>query len=292
MFSIRRTVRIEWGDCDPAGIVFYPRYFAMFNHSTVLLIEGALGVQASITLNQQHGLGGFPAVETQARFLLPTRYGDDVEIEIRVHPDRPFELRLQHRLTLARRAGGGRQRDPLLGDARRDAARRPARAADAGRRGCEVQSDRSLRQRYCGLIPSCFTTAASFALCSSIDFVKSAPVPGLTNWPVAVSRDETAGSATASLHVGCDAVAQCCRHVPRPEQAGEAVERQRREAGLRDRGRVRLRRRALAVGDRDQLDAAGLDVRLHDRERADIGLDAAFAEVGERRRPRRDMARA
>ena len=29
MFSIRRTVRIEWGDCDPAGIVFYPRYFAI-----------------------------------------------------------------------------------------------------------------------------------------------------------------------------------------------------------------------------------------------------------------------
>ena len=59
MFSIRRTVRIEWGDCDPAGIVFYPRYFAMFNHSTELLIEGALGVK-KITLNKQHGLGGYP----------------------------------------------------------------------------------------------------------------------------------------------------------------------------------------------------------------------------------------
>jgi hypothetical protein len=23
----RRTIRIEWGDCDPACIVFYPRYF-------------------------------------------------------------------------------------------------------------------------------------------------------------------------------------------------------------------------------------------------------------------------
>ena len=29
-----RALRIEWGDCDPAGIVFYPRYFAMFDHST------------------------------------------------------------------------------------------------------------------------------------------------------------------------------------------------------------------------------------------------------------------
>ncbi len=34
MFSNTRTLRIEWGDCDPAGIVFYPRYFAMFDTST------------------------------------------------------------------------------------------------------------------------------------------------------------------------------------------------------------------------------------------------------------------
>ena len=27
MLINRRTIRIEWGDCDPAGIVFYPRYF-------------------------------------------------------------------------------------------------------------------------------------------------------------------------------------------------------------------------------------------------------------------------
>ena len=26
-FTNTRTVRIEWGDCDPAGIIFYPTYF-------------------------------------------------------------------------------------------------------------------------------------------------------------------------------------------------------------------------------------------------------------------------
>ena len=40
MFSNRRTVRIEWGDCDAAGIVFYPRYFAMFDASTHLSLRG------------------------------------------------------------------------------------------------------------------------------------------------------------------------------------------------------------------------------------------------------------
>jgi 4-hydroxybenzoyl-CoA thioesterase len=100
MFSIRRTVRIEWGDCDPAGIVFYPRYFAMFNHSTELLIEGALGVK-KITLNKQHGLGGFPAVATEARFLLPTRYGDDVEIESAFTRIGRSSFAIRHKLTLA-----------------------------------------------------------------------------------------------------------------------------------------------------------------------------------------------
>jgi 4-hydroxybenzoyl-CoA thioesterase len=99
MFSIRRTVRIEWGDCDPAGIVFYPRYFEMFNHSTELLIEEALGVK-KITLNQQHGLGGFPAVATEARFLLPTRYGDDVEITSAFTRIGRASFSIEHKLTL------------------------------------------------------------------------------------------------------------------------------------------------------------------------------------------------
>jgi len=99
MFSTRRTVRIEWGDCDPAGIVFYPRYFAMFNHSTELLIERALGMK-KYTLNRHYGLGGYPAVATQARFLLPTRYGDDVEIESVFTKIGRSSFSIQHRLSL------------------------------------------------------------------------------------------------------------------------------------------------------------------------------------------------
>jgi 4-hydroxybenzoyl-CoA thioesterase len=99
MFATRRTVRIEWGDCDPAGIVFYPRYFAMFNHSTELLIERALGIKKYI-LNQQYGLGGYPSVATKARFLLPTRYGDDVEIESAFTKIGRSSFSIQHTLSL------------------------------------------------------------------------------------------------------------------------------------------------------------------------------------------------
>jgi len=100
MFSHRRTVRIEWGDCDPAGIVFYPRYFAMFDHSTVLLIEAALGMNKH-ALYRTYAFDGYPMVETQARFLLPTRYCDDVVIETAVTEVRRSSFHLQHRLTLA-----------------------------------------------------------------------------------------------------------------------------------------------------------------------------------------------
>ena len=99
MFTNRRTVRIEWGDCDPAGIVFYPRYFAMFDHSTVLLIERALGMTKH-RLYEAYDFDGYPVVETRARFLIPTalrrRRGDRNDDS----PKSPVELPAsQHRLS-------------------------------------------------------------------------------------------------------------------------------------------------------------------------------------------------
>jgi 4-hydroxybenzoyl-CoA thioesterase len=98
MFSNRRSVRIEWGDCDPAGIVFYPRYFAMFDHSTVLLIECALGMPKH-RLYEVYDFGGYPSVAARARFLIPTSYGDDVEIETSIAEIGRSSFRLEHRLS-------------------------------------------------------------------------------------------------------------------------------------------------------------------------------------------------
>ena len=38
MFTSTRTTRVEWGDCDPAGIIFYVRYFEFFDVSTAVLL--------------------------------------------------------------------------------------------------------------------------------------------------------------------------------------------------------------------------------------------------------------
>ena len=75
-----RTVRIEWGDCDPAGIIFYPRYFEIFDASTAALFERVLGI-TKYEMFKTLPFAGFPLVKTRAKFLKPTRFGDDVLVE-------------------------------------------------------------------------------------------------------------------------------------------------------------------------------------------------------------------
>jgi 4-hydroxybenzoyl-CoA thioesterase len=98
MFTNSRNVRIEWGDCDPAGIIFYPRYFAIFDGSTAALFERALGL-TKFEMFKTLPFAGFPLVKTQAKFLKPTRFGDDVTVESSVSFGRSsFEV--THRLSL------------------------------------------------------------------------------------------------------------------------------------------------------------------------------------------------
>lgn len=82
-FANERTVKIEWGDCDPAGIVFYPRYFAMFDASTTALFERALGMTKYQFL-KHYRFHGYPMLDTQARFVRPTRFGDSVTIRTEI----------------------------------------------------------------------------------------------------------------------------------------------------------------------------------------------------------------
>ena len=81
--SNERNVRIEWGDCDPAGIVYYPRYFAMFDASTTALFERALGMTKYEFLKHYRFLG-YPMLTTEARFTAPARFGDTVTIQTRL----------------------------------------------------------------------------------------------------------------------------------------------------------------------------------------------------------------
>jgi 4-hydroxybenzoyl-CoA thioesterase len=92
-----RNVRIEWGDCDPAGIVYYPRYFAIFDACTSALIERALGMTKHDYL-KAYDFSGHPLVNAHSRFIIPTRFGDDVTIESTIAEFRRSSFDVRHRL--------------------------------------------------------------------------------------------------------------------------------------------------------------------------------------------------
>ncbi len=100
MLTNIRNTRIEWCDCDPAGIIFYPRYFEMFDISTTVLIERALGMSKFEYL-KTYDFAGHLLVESRARFRLPTRYGDEIAIETALVECGRSSFKVEHRLSKA-----------------------------------------------------------------------------------------------------------------------------------------------------------------------------------------------
>jgi 4-hydroxybenzoyl-CoA thioesterase len=75
----KKAIHIEWGDCDPLGIVYYPRYFEFFDACTDDLFEKA-GLPMTKLL-ETYGIAGIPMVETRAVFTASSAFGDNVTIE-------------------------------------------------------------------------------------------------------------------------------------------------------------------------------------------------------------------
>jgi 4-hydroxybenzoyl-CoA thioesterase len=100
MLTNLRTTRIEWCDCDPAGIIYYPRYFQIFDTCTTVMIERALGMN-KIDFLKVYNFIGYPVLDTRARFHEPTRYGDDVAIETKLTEYGRSSFKVEHRLSKA-----------------------------------------------------------------------------------------------------------------------------------------------------------------------------------------------
>ena len=71
-FSVEIPVRFQ--HCDPAGIVFYPRYFEMINQVVEDWFAEALGLDFQ-TLHKGHGCG-VPTVCIESDFKRPSRLGE------------------------------------------------------------------------------------------------------------------------------------------------------------------------------------------------------------------------
>ena len=97
MFINRHLVTVEWGHCDPAGIVFYPNYFGYFDASANALFLRALELNKYQML-KAYDLVGIPVVDVAARFIVPSVFGDVVMIESMVVEIGRSSFRMQHRL--------------------------------------------------------------------------------------------------------------------------------------------------------------------------------------------------
>jgi 4-hydroxybenzoyl-CoA thioesterase len=97
-FSTLITVR--FGDCDPAGLVYYP---ALFHYCHVAMEEffaARCGVSYARLMSESRL--GFPTVNARAEFSAPFVYGDEVEVEVFVSRAGRSSATFEYRL---RRAG-------------------------------------------------------------------------------------------------------------------------------------------------------------------------------------------
>ena len=95
----RRTFTVEWGHCDPAGIVFNSRFFEFFDWSSWLLFERALGVRPS-ALGPTFGIVGIPLVDAKARFLRPAQFNDVADIASEVSAFRRSSFDVTHHISI------------------------------------------------------------------------------------------------------------------------------------------------------------------------------------------------
>jgi 4-hydroxybenzoyl-CoA thioesterase len=98
MLTNTRQIRVQWGDCDPAGIVFYPRYFEWFDACTILLFEKATGMTKIEMLERYKG-AGLALLEARATFKIASHYGQDLEIVTRIAEFRRSSFLVEHKVT-------------------------------------------------------------------------------------------------------------------------------------------------------------------------------------------------
>ena len=96
MFVNRRDVQIQWGDCDPANIVYYPRYFEMFDDFDLDHVRGAGFSKQDIIRN--YGLVGIPMVDTRAKFYIASTHGDWITIESRIESFKRSSFEVTHKV--------------------------------------------------------------------------------------------------------------------------------------------------------------------------------------------------
>lgn len=90
-------ISVEFGDCDPAQIVYYPNFFRWMDAATHHYFSSA-GVPRWHEVEKKTGILGTPIVSTQTDFVRPASYGDRIEIDSEVTEWRSKSFVMRHRI--------------------------------------------------------------------------------------------------------------------------------------------------------------------------------------------------
>lgn len=80
--AFRTQAKVLFQHCDPAGIVFYPRYFEMINAVIEEWFEAGLGVSFADLVGPRRA--GVPTARIEATFHAPSRLGDLLDFALEV----------------------------------------------------------------------------------------------------------------------------------------------------------------------------------------------------------------
>ena len=92
--KILYRININWGDCDPAGIVFYPNFYKWMDEAHWNFFE-QIGLSI-IKLKIKYKIVGLPLLKTSGIYYIPCKQDDLLEIETRLVTLKNSSLKLQH----------------------------------------------------------------------------------------------------------------------------------------------------------------------------------------------------
>lgn len=94
-FSHTTDVVVEFGDCDPARIVFYPNFFRWMDAASRHFFAAA-GVPPWHETEAEDGIIGTPLVDASAHFERPATYGDRLAVETTIAEWRGRSFVMRH----------------------------------------------------------------------------------------------------------------------------------------------------------------------------------------------------
>ena len=97
-FEVIYSVRVEFGDCDPAGIVWFPNFFRWIDAASRHFFAER-GVPRWEETAETLGVIGTPLVDTHARFIKTATYGDTLQIRVSIAEWRGKSFVQRYRVT-------------------------------------------------------------------------------------------------------------------------------------------------------------------------------------------------